>query len=65
MFSSLKRSRLLAEHSCLGINKVRLHVALSLLTYTSSMLARLRTGDHRGILDMAVQRPVAALPVAA
>lgn len=57
MFSSLKRSRTLAEHSCLDIRRMRLHVSLSLLTYTGSMLARLLAGDYQGMLDMAVRRP--------
>ena len=65
MFSSMKRSRLLAEHSCIGINKVRLHVSLSLLTYTVSMLARLLAGDYEGMLDMAVRRPVQPWALAA
>ena len=39
MFGSLKRSRLLDTHWYLGIEKVRLHVGLSLLTYTATMLA--------------------------
>ena len=65
MFSSLKRSRLLADHSRLGIGKVRLRVSLSLLTHSASMLARLLAGDYRGLLDMAVQRPAPALAIAA
>ena len=65
MFSSMKRSRLLAEHSCIGIGKVRRHVSLSLLTYTGSMLARLLAGDYEGMLDMAVRRPVQPWALAA
>ena len=65
MFSSLKRSRLLADHSCLGIDKVRLHVSLFLLTYAGSMPARLRIGNYRDALDMAVQRPGQARTMAA
>ncbi len=65
MFSSLKRSRLLAQHSYLGIEKVSLHVSLSLLAYTGSMLARLRTGKYRDALDMAVRRPAEPWALAA
>ena len=54
LFSSLKRSRLLAQYSYLGIKKVRLRVSLSLLAYTGSMLSRLLTGNIRDSLDMAV-----------
>ena len=54
MFGSLKRSRLLAQHSCYGLRRVRLHVALSLLTYAGSMLARLLAGDVAHIRDMSV-----------
>ena len=65
MFSSLKRSRLLADHSCIGIGKVRLHVSLPLLTYSASMLARLRTRDYRRMRDRSVQRPSPPLAIAA
>ena len=57
MFSSLKRSRLLADHRCFNIRRVRLHVGLSLLTYAGSMLARLLAGDIAHLRDMAVQLP--------
>ena len=56
MFSSLKRSRLLDDHRCFNIKRVRLHVALSLLTYSGSMLARLLDGDVRHIRDMSMSR---------
>ena len=65
MFSSLKRSRLLADRSCLGIDKMRLHVSLFLLTYAGSMPARLRTRNCRDALDMAVQCPGQARAMAA
>ena len=53
----MKRSRLLAQHSYLGIGKVRLHVSMSLLTYTGTMLARALAGDHKKMLRMKVRQP--------
>ena len=55
MFSSLKRSRLLIDHSCRNIRRVRQHAGLSLLTYAGSMLARLLAGDYQGMRDMSVE----------
>lgn len=57
MFSSLKRSRLLTDHRCFNIRRLRLHVGLSLLTYAGSMLARLLAGDVAHLRDMAIQFP--------
>ena len=59
MFGSLKRSRLLNQHCYLGIRKVRLHVGLSLLTYTATMLGRLLDNDYAGMREMTVAMPVA------
>ncbi len=59
MFGSLKRSRLLDRHCYLGIKKVRLHVGLSLLTYTGTMLGRLLEDDYAGMREMKVEMPVA------
>ena len=59
MFGSLKRSRLLDQHCYLGIKKVRLHVGLSLLTYTATMLGRLLEDDYAGMREMKVEMPVA------
>ena len=59
LFGSLKRSRLLDSHCYLGMKKVRLHVGLSLLTYTGTMLARLLDGDYAGMREMKVEMPVA------
>ena len=59
MFGSLKRSRLLDTHCYLGIEKVRLHVGLALLTYTATMLAHLLDGDYAGMREMSVGMPVA------
>ena len=57
MFSGLKRSRMLTEHRCFNIRRVRLHVGLSLLTYAGSMLARLLAGEYHRMRDMAIQLP--------
>ena len=59
MFGSLKRSRLLDEHCYLGISKVRLHVALALLSYSATMLGRLLDDDYDGMREMKVEMPVA------
>ncbi len=55
MFSSLKRSRLLIDHTGMNIRRVRQHAGLSLLTYAGSMLARLLAGDYAGMRDMSVE----------
>ena len=62
MFGSMKRSRLLDFAICLNIKRMRLHVALSLLTYAGTMLARLLAGEYHRRLDMRVALP---MPVAA
>ena len=59
LFGSLKRSRLLDSHCYLGIRKVRLHVGLSLLTYTATMLGRLLEDGYAGMREMKVAMPVA------
>ena len=58
LFSSMKRSRLLDEHSYLGIKKVQLHTLLSLLAYAGTMLARLLAGDYEGMREMRIQMPI-------
>ena len=60
MFGSLKRSRLLDAHCALSIARMRLHVALSLLTYAGTMLARLRAGLYAERLNMRVGWPMPA-----
>ena len=54
-FSSLKRSRLLDKHQYLTQIKVRAHVALSVLTYTATMLAHTLAGDVAGIRQMRIR----------
>ena len=44
MFSSLKRSRLLNKHQYVRKRTVETHVAVSVLTYLASMLARVLAG---------------------
>ena len=58
LFSSMKRSRLLDEHSYLGIKKIQLHASLSMLTYAATMLGRLLVGDYEGMREMRIQMPV-------
>ena len=49
----------LDQHCYLGIEKVRLHIGLSLLTYTATMLGRLLEDDYAGMREMKVEMPVA------
>ena len=58
-FSSVKHSRLLDQHRCLDIRKVRLHVAMAMLTYLVTALARLQAGDYAGMRQMRIQLPPA------
>ena len=51
-FSSLKRSRLLDRHQYLTQRKIRTHVALSMLTYTATMMAHVLAGDVERIRHM-------------
>ena len=51
-FSSLKRSRLLGQHQYLTQSKIRAHVALSVLTYTATMLSRVLANDVENIRGM-------------
>ncbi len=53
--SSAKQSRLLDVHRCLNICKVSLHVAVSLLTYLATALARLKAGDYAGVRNMRIK----------
>ena len=54
-FSSMKRSRLLDKHQYLSQKKIRAHVALSMLTYTATMLARVLAGDVAGMRRMRIR----------
>ena len=54
-FSSAKHSRLLDTHRCLNIRKVSLHVAMSLLTYLATALARLKFGNYAGMRNMRIK----------
>ncbi len=69
MFSSLKRSRLLADCRHLGIAKTRLHVSLSMIAYAATMLVHVLEGDFQGMRNMSMNRLFAdhadrALPLA-
>ncbi len=54
LFSSLKRTRMMGECRYLGIAKTRLHVSLSMLAYSATMLVRLLKGDTRRMRSMAL-----------
>ena len=56
-FSSAKHSRLLDAHHCLNIRKMSLHVAVSLLTYLATVLARLKFGNYAGLRNMPIKLP--------
>lgn len=60
LFGSAKQSRLLDTHFYLGIRKVKMHVALSLLAYTGTMLAHALEGDLRNLRRMSVYETLAA-----
>ena len=58
LFGSAKQSRLLSTHMYLGIRKVKMHVALSLLSYTGTMLARIQAGDTKGLRRMSAYEAI-------
>lgn len=55
LFGSAKQSRLLDTHRCFGIQRMRLHIALSLLAYTGTMLARVAKGEPKNLRQMDVR----------
>ncbi len=63
MFGSLKQSRLLDQHQFLGIRKVRAHVALSLLTYSATIVAHLQRDDYHAMRKMTVHPPSGFQPM--
>ena len=54
-FGTAKRSRLLDRHQYLSMKKVRSHIALSVLTYASTMLARTLVGDAEHMRHMRIR----------
>ena len=56
-FSSGKHSRLLDTHRYLNIEKVSLHVALSMLAYLATALAHLQADDYAHMRHMRVKLP--------
>ena len=54
LFHSLKHSRLLNKHQYRGLEKVRLHVSLALLTYSTTMLVRAEDGDYATMRRMRI-----------
>ena len=54
LFSSTKHSRLLDTHRFLGARKVQVHVALSLVAYQATVLARVKGGDFKNMRTMRV-----------
>ena len=62
-FSSVKRSRLMDQRRCLDMRldmrKVRLDVAMSVLAYLVTALARLQAGDYAGMRHLRIQLPPA------
>ncbi len=61
-FRSLKHSRLLNQHQYRGLDKVRLHASLSLLTYCATMLARVQAGQMDDMRMMRVRVPASVPP---
>ena len=60
LFGSAKQSRLLDTHRCLGIQRIRMHVALSLLAYTGTMLAHVAMGQPKKMRQMDVRSALSA-----
>ena len=60
LFGSAKQSRLLDTHRCFGIQRVRLHIALSLLAYTGTMLAHISMGQPKKMRQMDVRSALSA-----
>lgn len=58
-FSSAKHSRLLNQHRYLNLEKVSLHVAMSLISYLATSLARLKANDLARLRHMRVELPKA------
>ena len=56
-FRSANHSRLLDQHQCMGIGKMRLHVAMSRLAYLATALAHLEADDYKGMRHMSVIMP--------
>ena len=58
-FSSGKHSRLLDTHRYLKIEKVSLHVAMSILAYLATALAHLQADDYAHMRHMRIKLPAA------
>ena len=54
-FGTAKRSRLLNKYQYLTMQKVRSHIALSTLTYATTMLARTLVGDAEHMRHMRIR----------
>ena len=54
MFGSLKHSRLLNRHQYRRRDKIELHLGLSILMYTTTMLTRLDAGDGERLRHMRI-----------
>ena len=61
-FSSAKHSRLLDTHRYLNIQKMSLHVAMSMLSYLATALAHLKADDYAHMRHMRIQLPSARRP---
>ena len=57
LFGSAKHSRLLDQHQYRGLAKIRLHVALSMLSYAATMLDHIRCGRISRMRRMRVDLP--------
>ena len=57
-FSSGKHSRLLDTHRYLNIQKVALHIAISMLAYLATALAHLQADDYAHMRHMRIKLPV-------
>ena len=60
-FSSDKHSRLLDTHRYLNIQKVSLHVAMSMLSYLATALAHLKADDYAHMRHMRIKLTAAKM----
>ena len=63
LFGSAKQTRLLDSHLYLGIQRVRMHVTLSLLAYTGMMLVHAQRGNLAALRQMSLYAMLTEKPM--
>lgn len=56
-FSTGKQSRLLDKHQYIGLERVSLHVRMSVLSHLLTSWGRLRAGDYERMRHMTIKLP--------